>query len=289
MISERAKRIGIKELDIFDRFEVDLNLPKYKKSNTINDTSVSEGSFVINSGETGIINKTNKILTFFKFNKIFKIFNKKKNFSVSQFFLGLSKSINDLETTTEIANYYERAILHANENGQTALVEKLSNLIFICKNEANLVDMHFTKYVTEQQIIDFYEKISDENKKHLRLSFIKNYTRLIPQKVIEIKKQLDQKEIFDNYVILYYDPLTISEELTDKEKELMKDPILFGLMSKSRKLYFIADWKDEFCDLTLDEMFLTLGEKVFEINNNTIKSFINTGGSFFIKNKKNKR
>ena len=31
MISQRAKRVGLKELEIFDKFEIDQNLPKHKK------------------------------------------------------------------------------------------------------------------------------------------------------------------------------------------------------------------------------------------------------------------
>ena len=31
MISDRAKRVGLKELAIFDYFEIDRNLPKYRK------------------------------------------------------------------------------------------------------------------------------------------------------------------------------------------------------------------------------------------------------------------
>ena len=32
MISRRAERARLKELEIFDYFQIDLNLPKYKKS-----------------------------------------------------------------------------------------------------------------------------------------------------------------------------------------------------------------------------------------------------------------
>ena len=65
--------------------------------------------------------------------------------------------------------------------------------------------------------------------------------------------------------------------MTKKEKEIKKDPILFGVIKKSRKLYYVADWKDEVCDLTLDKMFSELGENVLKINNKSVKSYINTG------------
>lgn len=37
MLSERAKRIGLKELEIFDYFQIDQNLPKHRKEKTDNE------------------------------------------------------------------------------------------------------------------------------------------------------------------------------------------------------------------------------------------------------------
>jgi hypothetical protein len=65
-------------------------------------------------------------------------------------------------------------------------------------------------------------------------------------------------KIFDNYVILHFDPEGKSTQLTEEEIRRKKDPILFGVFGESRRLYFIGDWKDEFCDLTLEELIKTL-------------------------------
>ena len=68
--------------------------------------------------------------------------------------------------------------------------------------------------------------------------------------------------IFDNYCILHYDPekksyaQTIEEQKRETQKR--RDPILFGLIRGSNKLYYITDWVDEFCDLTLDKFVETL-------------------------------
>ena len=311
MISQRALRAGLKELEIFDHFEIDYNLPKHKiKQKEINSSlygttagesptsrvslNVSGGpttqSVFVDSDEGGIVYNDPYENKFLGVKNVFKkLFSSpKKRFTILEFFTGLSKSINDLKTTSEIATYYEQALLQAKENGQTALIEKLNNLIFVCKNEANLVDMNYTKYVSERQVVDFYNKITEDKRKHLKLTWIKNFTRILPSSIVEIKKEIDEKEIFDNYVILHYDPELNSIDLTEREKEYKKDPILFGVIQKSKKLYYIADWKDEVCDLTLDEMFLTLKEKVFEINNDSVKSFINTGGTDIDNEKYNK-
>ena len=96
----------------------------------------------------------------------------------------------------------------------------------------------------------------------------------IPEEVYEIKKDVDERKIFDKYVILHYEPKEDGHEMTKEEKEKKKDPILFGVIKNSRKLYFVADWKDEYCDLTLEEMFKVLKGKVLQINNKTVKTFI---------------
>ena len=65
-------------------------------------------------------------------------------------------------------------------------------------------------------------------------------------------------EIFDNYAILHYDPDLEAYSETIEETKKRRDPILFGLIKGSNKLYYITDWIDEFCDPTLDKFVETL-------------------------------
>ena len=110
--------------------------------------------------------------------------------------------------------------------------------------------------------------------KNLKLTWIKNFGRIIPEEIYLAKKSVDERNIFDNYCILHYDSANNGEQLTEKEIEKKKDPILFGVIKNSRKLYYIADCKDDYCELTLDEMFYKLGDKVLKINNKSVKTFI---------------
>jgi hypothetical protein len=48
--------------------------------------------------------------------------------------------------------------------------------------------------------------------------------------------------------------------MSSEEKQKMKDPILFGYIKETDRLYFIADWEDEYCDLTFDEIVDVIGE-----------------------------
>lgn len=281
MISQRAKRIGVKELEIFDNFIIDRKLPKY----IINESNLKNNSVESDSGgvfwgnpESGVSDSGHSRFSIRERIGNFILGNKKpkqpkRKISTLELFISLSKSYKELTSIAEISEHYENALLQAKELGQTALFDKLKDLINVVKGEAVLIAMGLNKYVTEKQIYDFYELVGED--KNLKLTWIKNFSRIIPEEVYTVKKDVDERKIFDNYVILHYDPENNGEELSKEELEIKKDPILFGVMKDSRKLYYIADWKDDYCDLTLEEMFNTLGEKVLKINNKNVKTFIN--------------
>ena len=108
-----------------------------------------------------------------------------------------------------------------------------------------------------------------------KMNWMKNYLRVIPDNILEKKKMFDKWECFDNYVILHFDINDDSTQLTEKEIEKAKDPILFGVISGSRKLYFVGDWIDEYCDLTLDKFIKTLEQnKVKEFTKVSLKKEI---------------
>jgi hypothetical protein len=94
--------------------------------------------------------------------------------------------------------------------------------------------------------------------------------------VVEAKKEADKLKVFDNYAVLYFSPKGKKEEeiLTKEEKKRAADPILFGVINNSNKLYYIADWVDEYCDLTLDKLLDKIDEKSFEVTNKSVKTII---------------
>ncbi len=296
MISKRAKRTGFKELEIFDYFQVDELLPKYSKKNGDDKNKnkiVLEGNSVyidtpstsdFDDGEwdedsisvkrkKGKKSLLNKICLFFKKTKE-KSEKKKHLIAIRDFFLNIADNFKEFSNLGEIADYYEKALLRTKDSGQYAMLEQIKQKIDIVRYEVKLKALKLNKYLTEEQIYDFYESVGE--KKALKLTWIKNFMRILPDNLIKVKKKLDSYNIFDNYVILHYDPKHKGEKLTEEEKEIKKDPILFGLIKGSRRLYFIGDWKDEYCDLTLEELLTTIGEKAFTINNKTIKTYIDT-------------
>jgi hypothetical protein len=182
-----------------------------------------------------------------------------KEMSVLEFFTSMKNSTEELELVLERAAQYEAAILQAKELRQKALVEKLEEGLLVARAETQLVATKKVKYLTEETLVTFYKKCE----KGLRLDWLANFTRPLPVEVAAAKREADARGIFDNYAVLHYDPLKKSYAQTLKEKEAerakKKDPILFGLIRGSRRLYVVADWVDEVCDLTLDQIAAKLG------------------------------
>ena len=149
---------------------------------------------------------------------------------------------------------YLNAMHTADITGQEALKQKLVREMFVNKYEAELYANNLYYVVTEKQVLDFANK----TEKGVDLIYLKNFARPLPDKVVDKLVEVDGLEVFDNYVVLTYDPQKKDRIETDADRDKRKDPILFGLISGSDKLYYITDWIDEYCDLTLAQFVDTL-------------------------------
>lgn len=159
------------------------------------------------------------------------------------------------ETYKDRVMKYLDALHTADITGQEALKQKLVREMFVNKYEAELYANGYYYVVTEKQVLDFANK----TEKGVDLIYLKNFARPLPEKVVKKLITLDSLEVFDNYAILTYDPKKKDRIETEEERAKRRDPILFGLISGSDKLYYITDWIDEFCDLTLAQFVDTLG------------------------------
>jgi hypothetical protein len=184
----------------------------------------------------------------------------RRTMSVQQFFSSVKNSVKELEIVTERAKGYEQALLQAKATGQTALYETLKGNLEVMRTEAQLVAMGYKKYITEATLVRFVKLC----KKGLRLDWVENFGRTMPDDVLKKQKAAIERRIFDNFVVLHYDPKKKSWAETQAQKDRRKDPILFGVIRGSRKLYYIADWVDEYCDLTLDHIADLLGKPAIE-------------------------
>lgn len=152
---------------------------------------------------------------------------------------------------------YLTALHNATNIGQTALQEELIRGLITNRYESVLYAEGCYYAVTEEQVAKFASRCE----KGLKLSYLKNFSRPIPQEVIDKIARMNELEVFDNYVILYYDPEGKIYKETTREEAKRRDPIIFGVIAGSKKLYYVADWIDEYCDLTLDAFVDSLGIK----------------------------
>ena len=185
---------------------------------------------------------------------------RQRTLTVEQFFSSVKNTTKELEIVAERAKGYEISIQNAKFGGQRALMEQLQRNLNVARAEAQLFARGYKKYVTEETLVQFVKKCE----KGLRLDWVANFARVIPDDVLEKKKRTDELGVFDNYVVLHYDPQGKAWMETEEARRKRKDPILFGVIQGSRKLYFIADWIDEVCDLTLDGIAELMGKKAIE-------------------------
>lgn len=64
-----------------------------------------------------------------------------------------------------------------------------------------------------------------------------------------------QRNLFTDYFVLYHPAAEEKKALTTADKIKAKDPIIFGVLKCQPDIfYFVADWEDEHCDLTLTKL-----------------------------------
>jgi hypothetical protein len=202
-----------------------------------------------------------------------------KPMSIQQFFYQVINSSVDLKKLDSRIKNYENMIEKAKKDGQEALKDLLLERVEEIRKESLLYAAGVKKVITEDQLLTFKEKA--RNSENLNLVWIKNYVRVIPPNVLKKKEKYDKLEIFDDYAILFYEkhgkyPKKRAVAKTKKEIEKERDPILFGVRKNIRKLYFVGDWKDKYCDLTLDDIVKKLGKKEVSKNDLTAKIKVKT-------------
>lgn len=146
----------------------------------------------------------------------------------------------------EIVSKGDAIVAQLKTNGQYELATKVETILPILTYEVALVQNGITRYLTEDDLIKVFKKADVA----LRLDFLENYPEALPVYVAEKKKKTDELKIFDNYVVLHYDPAGKALK-SMKEEEKRRDPILFGMITGSRRFYYIIDWTIGKDDITL--------------------------------------
>ena len=139
--------------------------------------------------------------------------------------------------------------------GQKKMVKKIYEQSQILIRELEVVKAGFQTYVLRDDIVYYIDKIA---KKPVKIIELENYEREIPEEVAD--KVISAQDLFDEFFVVFTDYTGEAERTVEKEKR-DKDPILFGVIHHpdtdrvpTNRLYYIADWVDEYCDLTLEEL-----------------------------------
>ena len=268
------------KLEILENFRADHKLPKYVKQREVYRMKMAENTedfgdemspgfrvgsvnSVLFNGSSGSISVTVPPRGFWPW--FWSLFARKvkpkpeiPTITIEEFFSAVKNSAQELETVQNRAAGYEQAMERAKQAGQTALLEKLEHGLEVYRNESQLLALDSRRYLTEADLVRFVK----EAKKGLRLDWVGNFTRMIPIDILQRKIRMDELGVFDNYVVLHYDPNKKSWAETQADIARRLDPILFGVMVSSRNLYFVGDWVDDQCDLTLEQIVDTLGADV---------------------------
>lgn len=165
--------------------------------------------------------------------------------------------------------------------GQTGLANKLKKNIVALTKERILIANGFDTYVYRNDVTRYIELVKD---KKVFICELEKFPRLIPESAKKLLMKARSLNVFQDFWVVYVDYTGDSDKtLTAKEKAERKknrDPIIFGTFEKPEqaqidKMYFICDWTDEYCDLTLDKMVKKLVENDSNYKPQTIVKDIN--------------
>lgn len=164
-------------------------------------------------------------------------------------------------------DYLPQQIEELTSIGQTGLANKLKHDVVNITKERILLNNGFDTYVHRRDVLQYIRLVKDKKVHIVELAL---FPRVIPNEPREILKKAQSLKLFSDFWVLYVDYSDDNTSvMTDKQKEERKknrDPIIFGTFDKPEnaeldKMFFICDWEDEYCDLTLDKMVKELVEK----------------------------
>ena len=144
--------------------------------------------------------------------------------------------------------------------GQERMVDKVLNIVDTITKERELVKLGINIFIYKD---DIEEYINDVTSKVVKCIELRNYPREIPDELVDVIKQTEG--IFDDFIIVFTDYTGKVEREVEKERR-EKDPILFGIFKTNgevyNRFYYLGDWIDEYCDLTLEKIIETQGEEI---------------------------
>lgn len=205
---------------------------------------------------------------------------------------GLKEKLNKVEYNIIIDSTL-KMIQKCKITKQTTMAKELTHQLELAIKELEAANKGFDIFISRKAIEKYINEVEGKAIKIIELS---EYTREIPDQVMD--KIAEASEVFDQLYIVFTDYTKKESKRVAKERR-DKDPIVFGAFldkesteSKSSKdiyvedrLFFVCDWVDEKCDLTLEQIVRdTTGKDneilTYKVSNPTdmdeVKSYLNS-------------
>ena len=160
-------------------------------------------------------------------------------------------------TDDELVKVYDNCLELINKykiTGQKKGMKKLMFHLECIEKEREIVKMGINTFIYRDDIEEYVDSVAKDTVKIIELE---NYEREIPDDIVSIIEKVKDK--FDQLYVVFTDYTGKVERQIEKERR-EKDPILFGTFQNQSnrtvidRFYYIGDWEDEYCDLTLDKM-----------------------------------
>jgi len=164
------------------------------------------------------------------------------------------------------------------ELGQYALQEELTKKLLNVAQESEYAVCGITKFIQKEHIDKFMNRVSISEERQGKIIYFKKleeFPRPIPEKIGRKISGIKRKKLFDELWVLYLDYTKDSTTIkSTKQKIKEKDPVLFGRNENSNTYYYILEWIDEVCDLSLNEIIDKTNIKPEEIPKDLDKEFV---------------
>ncbi len=175
------------------------------------------------------------------------------NVSLKLFFSFVKSKFTKLERDKIMAamRRYQAMQLEAKVLGQLGLYEQLTTALLLAVREQQCLACGFDTMILREDALRYVSKVDVK----VKLEALESFPRPIPTEPAARLKLARERNLFDAYHILYHPATDEAPAKSTARKIREKDPILFGSFAHAEgRLYVVADWIDEHCDLTVDKL-----------------------------------
>lgn len=174
----------------------------------------------------------------------------------SEYFEQVKEKKNHI-TDEDLQKVYDNCLELLNKYNITGQKKGIRKLLFhleCIEKEREIVKMGINTFIYRDDIEEYIDNVAKDTVKIIELE---NYERELPDEIVELIAQVKDK--FDQLYVVFTDYTGKVERRVAKERR-DKDPILFGTFQNQAnrtvidRFYYLGDWEDEHCDLTLDKM-----------------------------------